>query len=118
LSLVANITRGQLAKLEAAGISTMTALGVLDVASCIPGLQPAMLQRIRTQARLQVEKRGDGRNRYEFLDAAPGRGFARLPRPNPGDLFFDMEGDPLFDGGLEYLFGFVHVVAAKSVFVP
>jgi uncharacterized protein len=77
-----------------------------------------MLQRIRTQARLQVEKRGDGRNRHELLDAALGRGFARLPRPNLGDLFFDMEGDPLFEGGLEYLFGFVHVVAGTPAFVP
>jgi uncharacterized protein len=33
-------------------------------------------------------------------------------------MFFDMEGDPLFDGGLEYLFGFVHGVAGEPVFVP
>jgi len=29
----------------------------------------------------------------------------RLPRPVEGDLFFDMEGDPLIEDGLEYLFG-------------
>jgi uncharacterized protein len=28
-----------------------------------------------------------------------------MPRPAPGDLFFDMEGDPHVQGGLEYLFG-------------
>ena len=28
-----------------------------------------------------------------------------LPAPNDGDLFFDMEGDPLAGEGLEYLFG-------------
>lgn len=28
-----------------------------------------------------------------------------MPRPDEGDLFFDMEGDPLEEGGLEYLFG-------------
>ena len=35
-------------------------------------------------------------------------GFAKLPAPNEGDLFFDIEGDPLYrpDRGLEYLFGF------------
>jgi len=39
----------------------------------------------------------------------PKRGFAALPPPSPGDLFFDVEGDPyaLDDGGLEYLFGVV-----------
>ena len=32
----------------------------------------------------------------------------RLPDPNPGDIFFDFEGFPLYPGGgLEYLFGWV-----------
>ena len=36
----------------------------------------------------------------------PGRGLAALPAPSPGDLFFDIEGDPFaFEDGLEYLFG-------------
>jgi predicted RecB family nuclease len=118
LSLVANITQNQRAKLEEAGISTMSVLGDLPRNHRVPGLQPAILQRIQGQARLQTEKRRDGKNRHELLAAVDGRGFARLPKPNPGDLFFDMEGDPLFDGGLEYLFGFVHVVAGKQVFVP
>ncbi len=117
LSLVANITRGQRAKLEAAGVSTMSAVGALETSTRIPGLQPAMLSRIRTQARLQTQKRRDGQSRVELLSAAEGRGLARLPRPNAGDVFFDMEGDPLFEGGLEYLFGFVHVAVGKPKFV-
>ena len=34
-------------------------------------------------------------------------GFSLLPAPAPGDVFFDMEGDPLYEPGrgLEYLFG-------------
>jgi predicted RecB family nuclease len=118
LSLVANITRGQRAKLGAAGISTMSALGALDSGSRIPGMQPAIVSRICTQARLQTQKRLDGKNRYELLAAVEGKGFARMPPPNPGDVFFDMEGDPLYEEGLEYLFGFVHVVARQPVFVP
>lgn len=107
LSLVANITRGQMAKLEAAGVTTMTALGGLVPGVRIPDMQPDTLDRLRGQARLQVAKRADDINRHELLAAAPGKGLARLPRPSAGDLFFDMEGDPLFEGGLEYLFGFV-----------
>jgi predicted RecB family nuclease len=118
LSLVANITGSQRFKLEEAGISTMSALGSLDAATRISGLQASTLSRIGAQARLQTEKRRDGKNRVELLQAVEGKGFARLPKSNPGDIFFDMEGDPLFDGGLEYLFGFVHVVAGKQVFVP
>ena len=34
-----------------------------------------------------------------------------LPKPSPGDLFFDMEGDPFFSSnevdGIEYLFGVI-----------
>src|SRR6266571_3614076 len=43
----------------------------------------------------------------EHLDLEAGRGFALLPEPSPGDVFFDIEGDPfVVDGGLEYLFGY------------
>ena len=37
------------------------------------------------------------------------RGFGLLPEPDPGDLFFDIEGYPHFEprAGLEYLFGIV-----------
>ncbi len=118
LSLVAGITRNQRAKLEAAGISTMAALGALDPGTRVPNMQSAIFQRLQRQARLQVGKRTDGENRHELLAAVAGKGLARLPKPNAGDLFFDMEGDPLIDGGLEYLFGFVHVVQGRPVFVP
>ena len=38
----------------------------------------------------------------------PASGFALLPDPSPGDLFFDFEGNPFWDteGSLEYLWGF------------
>ncbi len=118
LTQVATISRRQRSLLEAAGIETMTALGNLPDAARVPGMPPSILERIRTQARLQVAKRDDGQSRHQLLEPAAGRGFARLPRPTAGDLFFDMEGDPLFRGGLEYLFGFVHVLEETPRFVP
>ena len=43
---------------------------------------------------------------HERLPGEPGRGFARLPPPSAGDVFFDIEGDPYWGReGLEYLFG-------------
>ena len=41
----------------------------------------------------------------------PNQGLLMLPEPSPGDLFFDMEGDPFFSSdevdGIEYLFGVI-----------
>jgi predicted RecB family nuclease len=105
LSLVANLQRSQATKLDRAGVRTVAKLAALSVETRIPDLNPQVFQRLRAQAVLQEHKRQTGENRVELIDYEPGRGFARLPKPDPGDLFFDMEGDPLYPDGLEYLFG-------------
>jgi predicted RecB family nuclease len=105
LSLVANMRSSQAKHLREAGIATVAGLAAY-AGSSVKGVPDAVLKRLKSQAALQVAKRKDGRNRHEILAVEPGRGFCRLPRPDPGDLFFDMEGDPLIPGGLEYLFGF------------
>jgi predicted RecB family nuclease len=118
LNLVARISGGQIKKLNTAGITTMAQLAALDVATRIPGVQPVTLENLRGQARLQHLKRQDGQNHSEVLAVEPGKGLERLPQPNPGDLFFDMEGDPLSEDGLEYLFGFSYEEKGKLVFKP
>lgn len=107
LSLVANITRRQRDRLRAAGIGTLAALGSAQQLS-VEGIDLSILERLHQQAALQLQARTDGRLRRLFRTPEEGRGFARLPRPSPGDVFFDMEGDPFFDqDGLEYLWGIV-----------
>jgi uncharacterized protein len=62
--------------------------------------------RVREQARVQVESRGSAVPKFELLPLQPERGLCRLPEPTPGDLFVDLEGDPMaVEGGREYLFG-------------
>jgi uncharacterized protein len=46
----------------------------------------------------------------------PDRGLAFLPKPDKGDLFYDIEGDPFYDGGLEYLHGVWFEREGKGVF--
>jgi len=116
LSLVAGLTRGQAETLRAAGVPDLRALAQLPRGTRIEGIQPETLWRLREQARLQAQYRATGARVYELIDAEPGRGLARLPRPDPGDMFFDMEGDPLFEGGLEYLFGIVTVDGGEETF--
>jgi predicted RecB family nuclease len=114
LSLVAGIGRHQRRALEDRGVTTLEQLGGLPLPLIPPleGSSAGALQRVREQARIQVAGRTEGRVRYELLLPGPGqalepeRGLASLPSPSPGDLFFDIEGDPYaFDDGLEYLFG-------------
>ena len=109
LNQVAGITRVQIKKLNGAGIQTMRALASVrtNVAPSprIANIQPETLARLAHQAHLQDQSRLSGSAIYEPIDHPPGKGFDRLPISHPGDLFFDMEGDPLTEGGLEYLFG-------------
>lgn len=120
LSQVANISRLQIKKLEDAGITTMASLAQVDAAIRIPKLAPETLAKLRHQATLQFKARQTGERYLDLLapDAEGRRGFARLPAPDAGDMFFDMEGDPLEEGGLEYLFGVYYVEGAKATFKP
>jgi uncharacterized protein len=103
LSLVANINRDQVKRLQTAGIDTLTALGQANPKALIPNLAASTFERLHHQARLQLEHRQTGKHRYEFLDPEERRGFQILPKPSAGDLFFDIEADPFED--LTYLFG-------------
>jgi predicted RecB family nuclease len=118
LTLVANITRHQIRRLWEAGISTVRGLAALPEGSRVPGIQQDTLNRLQHQTTLQIAKRDTGEYQHHPLQTIPGKGFARLPRPDPGDIFFDMEGYPFFDdrSNLEYLFGFVTVDGGQPCF--
>ena len=105
LSLVANIQRSQRDKLYKAGIKTVADLAGTSPNTKIPSLNREVFLRLRSQAILQQHKATTGEDKYEIISFPPGKGFARMPVPDNGDLFFDMEGDPLYTDGLEYLFG-------------
>jgi predicted RecB family nuclease len=114
LSLVAGITTRQRRGLVERGVTTLEALGRLDVPLDPPleGTSRQALRRVREQARIQLEGRLAGDLRYELLlpddgeGIDPERGLAILPPPSPGDLFLDLEGDPYaLEDGLDYLFG-------------
>ena len=118
LCLVANIQRGQIEKLRKAGIETLADLAKTPPDFRVSEMQQETFVRLRSQAVLQLHKRTDDENLVELLPPEPGRGFARLPRPDTGDLFFDMEGDPYYPDRLEYLFGVYHESDGEGVFRP
>ncbi|MEZ2144797.1 TM0106 family RecB-like putative nuclease [Bradyrhizobium sp. DN5] len=114
LSLVAGISRSQRGKLLASGVTTMTQLGQLS--QRIPKLAEATLQKLAAQARLQTLRRAGGPPSFELKPFDPNRGLALLPKPDPGDVFYDIEGDPYFEGGLEYLHGLWFQDGGNGVF--
>ncbi len=67
---------------------------------------PETFAKAQRQAQIQLAGRKAGRQLHDILDPEPGMGFERLPEPDTGDFFFDIEGDPFAgEGGLEYLLG-------------
>ncbi|TLZ44553.1 MAG: TM0106 family RecB-like putative nuclease, partial [Gammaproteobacteria bacterium] len=110
LCLVAGITKVQIGELRRREIETTGALAVTPLPLTWKPERGAAhsYERIREQARIQVEGRAAGKTLYEALAVLPDLGLARLPTPSAGDVFLDLEGDPFVDeGGLEYLFGYV-----------
>jgi predicted RecB family nuclease len=109
LSKVANITRSQIKKLEAAGIGTMTELATTDV-TYVPRLAQPVFERLKRQADLQFQSNQTEKPLFEVRPPDPDnprRGLALLPPPSDQDVFFDIEGFPLVEDGLEYLLGAV-----------
>ena len=114
LCRVAGVGRREMAKLEPAGITTLTGLAH---AAEPAGLNAERFAKVQRQARLQLGRRETGEPEYELLPPHADSGFALLPDPSPGDLFFDIEGNPFWDeqGSLEYLWG---VLDADGGFDP
>ena len=124
LSLVAGISARQRTSLATRQIDTVVRLANAPIPFDPPldGTSAASIERIREQARIQVQGRGLARPIHELLLPPPGepiepeRGLAILPEPNEGDLFLDLEGDPYaFDDGVDYLFGLLDL---DGVFTP
>jgi uncharacterized protein len=115
LSLTANITRLQIQKLNRAGINTCKQL-VETKDLRVSKLPIQIAQRLQNQAKLQAQSIETGILAYEIIpvDTAAPKGLVNLPSDNTADLFFDLEGNPLEEGGLEYLWGCTHFAIGKS----
>jgi len=108
LSLVAGISKLQRKQLGIWQTATVAALAGFPIP--IPhrpdhGSREGYV-RVREQARVQVAGRESGGPVHEVLPITDEHGLSLLPEPTPGDVFFDLEGDPFVGlNGREYLFG-------------
>ncbi|KRB30871.1 nuclease [Mesorhizobium sp. Root172] len=109
LCLVAGISKVQINELKTRGVGAMETLAHMPLPlQWKPERGSAhSYERVREQARLQVEARASGNLGFELLPVEPGFGLSCLPEPSDGDVFLDLEGDPFVgEHGLEYLFGY------------
>ena len=111
---VAGITTGNIKKLHDAGVHTVEQLAEVQV-DAVPTIAAETLDRLVQQAALQVATRTvrqhDASAKPVFTVIKPTshtttpQGLAKLPVFNEADVYFDLEGFPLVEGGLEYLWG-------------
>ncbi|WP_426225186.1 TM0106 family RecB-like putative nuclease [Pseudarthrobacter sp. DSP2-3-2b1] len=134
LLMVGGMTMVRRKKLTADRITTIDALADLP-----RGKATGPVVRLRDQARMQLGRdvpdgsrtfAKDGAEHTVAFKVLPENALAGIPAPSPGDIFFDFEGDPLWQDpatgkwGLEYLFGVIEAPAAdagatdKPVFRP
>jgi uncharacterized protein len=117
LLMVGGMSTVRRKKLMAEGVTTIDALADLP-----PGKASGPVARLRDQARIQLGRdvpdgsrtfSKDGEDHTVAFKVLPEHALADIPAPSPGDIFFDFEGDPLWQDpatgqwGLEYLFGVV-----------
>ena len=108
LSLVAGISKLQRKQLSAWDVTTVEQLAALPLPIETTLTTDQKMDTSRSaKARVQVAGRNQGRPVHEVFEVTDEHGLSLLPEPSPGDIFFDLEGDPFVGvGGREYLFGF------------
>jgi predicted RecB family nuclease len=110
LVLVAGMRLDQRTKLIRQGVRSIDDLAVRTAP--VATMSKTTLDRLVRQASLQIKTEQEGQEGGPAFELADPRALDAIPAPDPGDVFFDFEGDPLHteDGvhwGLDYLFGLV-----------
>lgn len=106
LSLVANVRRDQRDHLVEMELPTVLALAEAPADTDAGKLGSERFDVLHHQAALQVKSRTTQQPTHRHLKPTHAAGYAAIPPPSEGDVFFDFEGDPYVgDNGLEYLWG-------------
>ena len=114
LVFVADLLKNDRRLLEEAGVETLAGLATRQ--GEVTSVPVERLERVQHQAELQKLSREAPEAAIPFSHVAPGadpswgHGYSHLPPPDVGDVFFDLEGHPLFtaEAGLFFLFGLLY----------
>ena len=116
INLVAGSNKSQVEKLKKNKIRTVEQLSKTKLTAMDLKINAESFKKIQLQAQLQEEKRNTGEDKIVILDSDFGKGFYKLPKPDDGDVFFDIEGYPRMDRPFEYLHGLYYKDKGKLKF--
>lgn len=110
ISLVAGIRSTQIEELKSQGVRQLKAFAELEN---IPKPKRGNLEgyiKRQQQARVQLDGRIKNSMIHKLIEnVEEGLGLNRLPEPNEGDVYFDIEGDAYYPtGSLEYMLGYAY----------
>ena len=109
LSLVAGIRSLHIVELQRQKIETLEQFAHAETLEKPERGNRETFIRKQSQAKIQLRGRHQNKLLYDLLPNESGRGLNRLPVPNEGDIYFDIEGDAFYeDGGLEYVLGYAY----------
>jgi len=120
LNQVAGITKIHTRKFDDIGITTFTELAKQDPNKNYKEFKFETSNKLIRQAKLQYDFKITNKRKVEIIDQKKNllTGFNLLPKPDPGDLMFDMESVPdyIYPDGLEYLLGVSYEDKGKFVY--
>lgn len=106
INQVCGIRSSQIIKLKKENINTIKQLAEIEPANIKAKINPGSKIKLTQQARLQEEKRLTQKSKYIFNKTEKNKGFYKMPKPNEGDIFYDIEGFPQAEQRpFEYLHG-------------
>ncbi len=104
LTLIANIRKSQIKKLRDAGIHSFGELAQTEISN-VNGIAAETFNKLKAQADIQQRSRGQEIPVFEVLKEDNSKGLSALPPAAELDIYFDIEGHSILEGGLEYLWG-------------
>ena len=104
LAIVANIRKSQIICLREEEVGSLTQLANSELTH-VKGISPEKFEKLKAQADIQLKSRGGDRPKFKVIEEDHGKGLSYLPPASTLDMFFDIEGHALVEGGLEYLWG-------------
>ena len=114
LNQIAKIRKDQIVKIKKHGVKTLSEFAQLKKTEKIKDLNSIILNKHLSQAELLIKFKETKIPQYKILPLEDEKGFNKIPKTSPHDLFFDIEGlDKILNSeeseqdkqALEYLFG-------------